>query len=217
VTNFASAVIDVPFRSSSSNDLREIFADPSRIPPLGTKVEVIVTVPPGAEKCPDARRMLEIDRFGTTRIDGRELYGEKLQDWATKYIDRHERGQVVIRAAARAMVHDVETARMDLRIGGVRDFVVQRLTAEGQILPRTAGQAKRVLKEWEHKFANAHELIREPGQQAQRVLDQVALEVRSLEARQNMLKEYAAHLRQSLKGYKASTQPAGKRASSVEE
>jgi len=209
VTNFASAVIDVPFRSSNVDAMRDLFANPAAIPPVGTKVEVILTALPGAEKALDARKMLEIDRFGQMRIDGKELHGEKLQEWAAKYIERHERGQVVLRAAARALMHDVETARTDLRLGGVREFHVQRVPARGEVLPRTPQQAQRALTQWRHKFAHAEEYIHEPGRQARRLLDQIELELRRRQAQTNMLKEYAAHLRQELGRYKVSTQPAG--------
>jgi hypothetical protein len=116
---------------------------------------------------------------------------------------------VVIRAAARALVHDVETARTDLRLGGVRDFHVQRVPARGDILPRTPQHARRALEQWRHKFAHAEEYIHEPGGQARRLLDQIDLELRRRQAQTNMLKEYAAHLRQELERYKVSTQPAG--------
>ena len=214
VTNFASAVIDVPFRSSNANEQRELFANTRVIPPVGTKVEMIITALPGGEKAPDARATLEVDRFGRTRVDGREFHGEKLQEWASKFIERHERGQVVIRAAARALVHDVETARMDLRLGGVRELLVQRLAANVRILPRTADQAKRGLKQWADKFAHAEDLIHDPGEQAQQTLDQIELYLQQQQARRNMLKEYAEHLRQAMRRYKVSTQPAGKPAGS---
>jgi len=208
VTNFASAVIDVPFRSSNANDLRELFANTGAIPPLGTKVRVILTALPGAEKAPHARALLDIDRFGRTRIDNKTLTGEQLQKWAEKYIQRHEKGMVVIRAAGKALVHDVANARLNLRLGGVREFDVQRVPPRTEVLPRTVEQAKRSLEEWDEKFANARELIREPGQQAQRVLDQIELHLRATDARREMLKEYAAHLRKALSRYQASTQPA---------
>jgi len=208
VTNFASAVIDVPFRSSNANEQREYYANTDAIPPTGTKVEVIIAPLAGAEKALDARRMVEIDRFGTVRIDGQAMSPDELQAWATKYIERHERGMVVIRAAGGALVRDVADTRLNLRLGGVREFNVQRITPEGELLPRTAEQAKRALKQWDDKFANAHELIHEPGGQARRLLDRIDLRLREMDARKALLDEYAAHLRRSLRRYKASTQPA---------
>jgi len=211
VTNFASAVIDVPFKSSNANDSREFFAKTGAIPPKGTKVRVVITALPGSEKAPDARVLLEVDRFGRMRVDGKTMTGEKLQEWAAKFIQRHERGMVVIRAAGKALVHDVAEARLNLRLGGVREFDVQRVPPGTEVLPRTAEEAKQTLKKWDEKFANAHEFIQDPGQQAQRVLDQMALHFREMEARKRLLEEYAAHLRKSLARYKATTQPAGTR------
>jgi len=209
VTNFASAVIDVPFESSNANEQREYFANAKAIPPVGTKVEVIVTVPPGGERAPDARQLVEIDGTGTVRIEGRARTAEQLQEWATKYIDRHERGMVVIRAAGRALVHDVAAARLNLRLGGVREFEVQRIPVDGELLPRTPTQAAQALKDWDDEFANAHELIHEPGGQAVRTLDRVQLRMQEMESRRKLLAEYAEKLRRSLERYKVSTQPAG--------
>ena len=209
VTNFASAVIDVPFRSSNANDLRELYANTGSIPPLGTKVTVTFTALPGAEKAAHARAMLEIDRFGQVRVGGKTLTGEQLQEWAEKYIQRHEKGMVVIRAAGKALVQDVADSKLNLRLGGVREFDVQRVPPATDVLPRTAGQAKRALEKWDDKFANAHELIRDPGEQARRALDQMELHLREMDARKEMLKEYAAHLRKALARYKATTQPTG--------
>ena len=209
VTNFASAVIDVPFRSSNANEQREYYAGTADIPPVGTKVEVIVTALPGAEKALDARKLVEIDRFGRVFADGEVMTPEKLQDWATKYIDRHERGMVVLRADGLALVADISAARLNLRLGGVREFDVQRVPPAGPVLPRTRDQFKWDLKEWDEKFANPREFIEEPGGQARRAVDLIRLRMAELEARKALLKEYADQLERSLHRYKASTQPAG--------
>ena len=210
LTNFASAVIDVPFRSSNVNEQREICANTKAIPPIATKVRVVLSVLPKAERAPHARALLEIDPFGRMQIDGRRITPEGLEKWAQRYIDRHEKGMVVIRAAGRALVQDVEAARLQLRLGGVREFAYQRIPPAGEILPRTAEAAKRALKEWDWKFANPHELIRDPAGEAQRVLDQVRLHLRMMQAREKLIKEYADHLRNATNRYKASTQPAGR-------
>ena len=55
LSNFASAVIDVPFQSSNANDAREFLAKTEAIPDAGTKVRVVLSALPGAEKAPDAR------------------------------------------------------------------------------------------------------------------------------------------------------------------
>jgi hypothetical protein len=208
LTNFASAVVDVPFQSSNVDELRDILANTAAIPPLRTKVRVIVTALPGGERAPHARALLEIDPLGRMRIDGERITPDKLETWAAKFLDRHERGMVVIRAAGRALVHDVEHARQQLRLGGIRQFAFQRVPPPIDLLPRTAEQAKRDLARWNHDFANAHELIRDPAQQARRTLEYAHLTLRRMAARQALLKEYAAHLEAATKRYQASTQPA---------
>jgi hypothetical protein len=209
VTNFASAVIDVPFRSSNSNDLRELYANTEAIPPLGTKVEVTIGAMPNAEKAPDARALLEIDKLGRMRVEDQPVTPEGLQDWAGKYIAQHERGMVVARVAGEALVNDVEVARLNLRMGGVREFQVQRLPLEGEPLPRTPEEARASLATWAQKFANYKDLIEDPGEQAVRACDQVELTLKNMEAAKVWLKDYATQLRQAAGKYKASTQPAG--------
>jgi hypothetical protein len=208
VTNFASAVIDVPFRSSNSNEMRELYANTEAIPPLGTKVEVTIAAMPSAEKAPDARAMLEIDKLGRMRVDDQPVTPEGLQDWAGKYIAQHERGMVVARVAGEALVNDVEVARLNLRLGGVREFQVQRIPLEGEPLPRTPEEARAALAKWAEKFANYKDLIDDPGEQALRTCDQVDLWLKNVEATKVMLKDYATQLRQAAVKYKASTQPA---------
>ncbi len=209
VSNFASAVVDVPFRSSNVDRLREVFAKGDAIPAEGTKVEVVFAALPGGPTAAHARALLEIDAKGRMRIDGKGVDLPGLEAWGMKYLARHERGQVVIRAAGRALVHDVEAAHTSLRIAGVRDFVYQRLTALGEVLPRTPEQARGALAEWEDRFAHAEELIHDPAERARRTLDQIDMELKALEARKALLAEYAAHLKAAEAKYRASTQPAG--------
>jgi len=215
LTNFASAVIDVPFKSSHANDLREFFADPAAIPPVGTKVRLVLTPVPDAEKARHARALLEIDRFGRMRIDNRPVTMEAVEAWATRFINRHEEGMVVIRSAGRSLIHDAAAAKLQLRLGGVREFDYQWLTPAGEILPRTPEAAKEAMKTWKHKFANPHDYIREPGGQARRELDRIALRLRELEARRKLIEQYAAELRKALEEYKPTTQPADNPAGAV--
>jgi len=216
LTNFASAVIDVPFRSSSVNDLRGIYADTNEIPPAGTSVEVVITPVDGAENAPDARETLEIDRFGHTLIDGQALTEEQLEKWASKYITAHDRGMVVIRADGMARVWDVAATRSILRLGGVREFDVQRVRPPWGILPRAADQARHALAQWKDKFANYRDLLEDPGRKAERTLAQIEAKLRKLEAHRELLKDYSARRKKSLTLYKATTQPASSAGGSAE-
>jgi len=209
LTNFASAVIDVPFRSSSVNDERGFVAKTDAIPPTGTKVEVVLTPVSGAEKALDARETLEIDRFGRKQIDGQALTEDQLEKWAESYITAHDRGMVVIRADGLARVWDVATAQSILRLGGVREFDVQRVPPPNDLLPRSPDQARAAIAQWKDKFINYRDLLEDPGLGAERTLAQVDAELREIEAQKELLKDYAAQLKRALGIYKAATQPAG--------
>jgi len=209
VANFASAVIDVPFESSDKNAILTFSAKAGAVPPRGTKVEVVLHPLDGAEKSPYARALLEIDRFGRLRIDNQPIEPADLIAWAQKFIGKHARGQVILRADARALVFDVAQAESELRLGGVRDFDLQRLEPVGQVLPRTPRQATACLDDWARRFANPKDYLHEPGAQSEDVLRQIEFQIRELDARKSLWEEYAQHLQAQLKAYRATTQPAG--------
>jgi biopolymer transport protein ExbD len=209
ITNFASAVIDVPFRSSSVNDERGFSAKTDAIPPTGTKVEVVLTPVAGAEKAPDARQTVEIDRFGQRQVDGQALTEDQLEKWAGNYVTAHERGMVVIRADGMARVWDVAATQSVLRLGGVREFDIQRVPPPHDLLPRSTGQARAAIAQWKDKFINYRELLEDPGLGAERTLAQIDAELRQIEAQKELMKDYAAQLKRALATYKAATQPAG--------
>ena len=216
LTNFPSAVIDVPFRSSSVNDQRGIYANTKEIPPLGTKVEVVITPAAGAENAPDARETVKIDRFGHRLVNGQVLTEDQLEQWASKYITAHDRGMVVIRADGVARVWDIASTQSTLRLGGVREFDVQRVRPPWDILPRAADQAKHAMAQWKDKFVNYRDLLEDPGREAVRTLAQIEAELRELEAHKELLKDYATRLKASLATYKATTQPASSTGGSAE-
>ena len=114
-----------------------------------------------------------------------------------------------IRAAGKAIVHDVEQVRMELRLGGAWETEIIRLPAEDAVLPRTPDQLQRQLKWWDNQFANAQDLIRDPAEDAQAVLQQIQRDLQVLQATQGLWEQYAKNLRQKMETYKASTQPAG--------
>jgi len=212
VANFASAVIDVPFASSSSNKLLEFTANTPQVPPLETQVKVIFEPVDGARKADHARVLLQIDRLGQYRLDGGTIPLEGLREWAMAYIARHAEGMVVLRSSARALCWDVERARRELQLGGVTEFDEQRLPPAEDILPRTPAEARVALDEWSRKFAKPESFLVEPGEQAAATLRQIERELGRLEARKALWGEYATHLRQALGKYKAATQPSGAKA-----
>ena len=202
VANFASAVLDVPFESSDKNAQLDFEANARVVPPVKTPVEIILSPKAGAEKSPHARVLLEIDRFGRFRVAGRGILATDLEKWAQRYVTKHPRGQVHIRAAGRALVADVARARDELRVGGVDEIEVTRLVPEGAILPRTAAQADQELTWWAWKFQNAKDLIRDPGEQAEATLKQIAQDIQRLQATQTMWQSYASRLRKAMNEYK---------------
>jgi len=208
LTNFASAVLDVPFRSSSADAERTFYAKQDAVPPVGTKLRVVITPLPGAEKAPDARATVDIDRFGRRRVDGKVMTDDDLEKWAGDYITAHERGMVVIRAAGLAYTWDVASTQSILRLGGVREFDVQRVRPSRPPLPRAADQAAVELSLWKQKFLDYRDLLEDPGLGAKRTLDDIDAELRELEARREMLKDYSTKLKAAMKRYQASTQPA---------
>lgn len=208
VSNFEASVIDVPFESSNQNTMLNFTAATDVIPPVGTKVQVIITPMPGAEKADHARAMLEIDRFGRLQLDGRPITHDDLMNWARGYIARHAKAQVFIRAEARSLAWDIARARQALELGGLKDIDQQVLPPMGEVLPRTPRQAKRSLKWWAGQFAKAERLIVDPVRDARATLRRIDDQSRRLDALKAMWSEYAAALGQMLSEYDASTRPA---------
>jgi len=209
VSNFASAVIDVPFESSSQDEFWSFEADPKAVPPPETVVQVVLEPLPGAAKAAHARATLDIDALGRFYIEGRPITAGELAPWAENFIKDHSKGQVVIRSDSRATVWDIEKARGELRLGGVRIFDEERLQGEMEILPRTQQEASESLKTWADRFAHALDLIRDPAVEAQMVIDRVGVETEQVGERLKLWQRYSADLSKLLNGYKATTQPAG--------
>lgn len=211
VANFGSSVLDVPFESSTSDEILEFQANPEAVPPVGTRVRIIFSPLPGAERADHARALMDIDRFGKLRVDGAPIAFERLRDWAGEYLSRHSKGAVVLRPSARALVWDVERVGRELRVGGVMEFDEQRFGPSAPILPRTPAQLTASLRIWAKKFANPREYIVDPGEDAEALLRDIDRRVRELDALKQLWGEYAAHLRKALKQYGPTTKPSGSR------
>ena len=210
LSNFESAVIDVPFESSKDNTALEFAANTDAIPAVGTPVELVITPLPGAEKSPYAQAMLEIDALGRMALTGRAATADEVTAWAGKYISQHARGLVLIRADARALVDDVQKAISALRLGGVRSLDVERLRPQSPILPRSTDEAKQEMKTWEEKLKSPAEYIVDPRDEAKATLRQIESELRDLQARKDVLSDYAKALQTCLEHSTASGKPAGR-------
>lgn len=212
LSNFPSAVIDVPFESTADNAALEFTGNAKAIPPKGTPVEVVITVAKGAETAPAARIFLQIDRLGRFWIEEKQYPLDELCKWAAGYIAKHAEGQVVVRAHPGARVQDLEQAKDQLRMGGVEDIDEQRLVPSGDLLPQTGKQAAWAMTKWRRRFANAERMLTDPIEDAEAHLKQIQQEIDELDRRKALLGEYRMHLSESLTRHKAATQPpAGKR------
>jgi biopolymer transport protein ExbD len=194
VSNFASATIDVPFESSADDALRDFVVATEKVPPQHTYVDVIIEPLPGAEKCPDARVVLEVDRLGQVLLDGKVVAMNELPQWAAKYLQDHQRGQVVLRIDPLARVGDVELAKAYLRSGGVREVVEQPLGASFYWLPRSASMARLRMIEWRDRFARPQEYIDAPDEKAANTLEVIRAQMAAMEAEKALLQEYAQQL-----------------------
>ena len=212
VSNFPSSVIDVPFESSNKNALRDIAVNRKAIPPIGTDVQVVITVDPKKAVSPHARVLLTIDAMGRLHVDGRPIAIEKLSQWAGKYIDAHAKGMVTIRAAARTRVYDVAKVLSELRLGGVYDTEIQRLGPVEPWLPRTRAQREAMLADFKARFARPQDYLQDPAEQAKETLQAVRNRIAELKAIEHLLDEYADDLGQGLKDYEAKRKQADKTA-----
>lgn len=210
LSNFASAVIDVPFKSTSVNDFLEFITNAEAIPPKGTRVEVVLTPLPGAAGAEHARALLEIDRFGQLKMEGKPLLFDKLTEWGEAYVKRQRKGRVVIRSAPRAISADVERVRTELRFGGIEDIRKHRLVPAGAMLPRTPAQAGRALTQYRKLFADFEWAIPDPVEAAEGQLKEIEWELRELKRLESLWKEYRAHLKGQLDKHRASTRPTTK-------
>jgi len=208
VSNFPSAVIDVPFPSSNKNAELVYAANTEAIPPVGTKVQVVITPVAEADKAEHARATLFIDRNGSLMADEQPIALADVTDWAEQFMERHAKGRVVIRATARALQEHVQQAHVELRIGGVWDIVETRAALPGRLLPRTAEQAKAQLKQLRDELANANQLLADPRHEARLLLKEIEQETKELERLKELWADYAAGIREALGEEDAAPRPA---------
>jgi hypothetical protein len=197
LVNFRSAILDVPFLSTDSNASLYFQTRPERIPPEGTDVTVTIEPVRNAAKTKFARRLLFVDRFGRYRGEGSSelLSAKELTAWGREFVRKHERGEVILRGAGKAYVHDLLVAREELWIGGVREIDVQYDAARWPLLPRTPAQMQAALKDWETKFAEPEEQIDPPLETVVPTLQQIDQKLHEMKVTRKMLEEYREKLR----------------------
>ena len=194
VSNFASAVIDVPFESTADDQTLLFAAATAAIPPVGTMVEVIIMPVEGAENAEHARAMVTIDRWGRPAVEGRVVSLEQLARWAEQFVDRHARSQVIIRADGRTIGYHIGQVRDVLHIAGVWDVQETRIRLMERLLPRTAGQTAAQLAQLKEVLAEGPSILGDPRDEALAVLAQIERERQELRRLETLWQEYAMHV-----------------------
>jgi biopolymer transport protein ExbD len=214
LVNFASSVLDVPFKSSDKNALLDFVANTAAIPPLKTPVEVVISVVKGAETAPAARVSLSIDNLGRIEWEGQPISPGKIPEAARKFLSQHAQGVADVKIDARAMVWDREHVKALLEEAGVAE-VNFRMTGLNQVvLPRTAPEASAALAGWKDRFAHARDYIIDPAEDAALSIQAVQARTRELSQLAQIWADYAAQLKELIRTYgsrdAATSQPAGR-------
>jgi hypothetical protein len=205
IANNASSVIDVPFVSDRPLEGR-LFTRNQAVPKVGTPVELVITPLPGAQNAMFARVTMDVDRLGQFWIEGKKVAQKDISPWATQYIQKHEKGQVIIRAAGEALVDDISRAREELWLGNVRDIEEEKLPAARTVLPRTPGQVDMALEEWAKRFASPKDYMDEPGELASKEMENVQEQSKESTAQRELWSSYTKRLGEALQQYTATTQ-----------
>jgi hypothetical protein len=207
VANLPSAVIDVPFASEQAIEARTFDVDPDALPPDDTKVTVRITPVKDAANAPHARALLEINRFGQMRIDGKPIQLHELTDWALAFSKLHKHAQVVIRSSALAISAYGPLARVELRLGGVYEFEEETAPLFTPLLPRTAEQMQRSLTEWQTRFDHPYDQIRDPGEEVEDTLTEIRRQREEWRKLDALLAEYEQQLLAKQAAYRKQNPP----------
>lgn len=211
VANLPSAVIDVPFRSAQAIEQRAFVVDTDKVPPKGTVVTVSIQPEKDAEKAPDARALLEIDRFGTMTIDGAPIdrFDDHLRKWAEEFTKKHSAAEVVIRLEALAPAYLASMAQVELKLGGVYEFEHRTAPLYTPPMPMNPTSMAYMLKEWQGRFADPKNQIRDPGDEAEATLRIIETRKAELDRQKELLERYEKVLRQQAEAYRRANPPSG--------
>lgn len=198
VANLPSAVIDVPMASAQPIEQRLFVPDKKVIPPAETAVTVVITPKKDAEQAPHARAFLDIDRFGQMRIDGEPIRMVNLAQWASRFSRKHSQALVVIRSDGRALCGYAPMARMELKIGGIYEFEQRTMGLRSPLLPRTVEQMSTALAGWKERFAEPHEQVLPPAEEAQATLEHIRREREELKRLDALWLRYEDAVREQL-------------------
>ncbi len=202
--NMSSAVIDVPFESTTALDDREFLAKTQAMPTAGTAVEVIIEPLPGAENSPHARAWIEIDHVGQVRVKGQPVNADALTQWADRFTSKHSLAQIIVRANSHALVADLRGVRDALQLAGVIDVQEIYLPPEAPILPRSPHQVDQAILWWADQFQRRSELLFDPSIKASETVRQIQAVKQADAKRKQLLADYADQLKALLNQHKPS-------------
>lgn len=198
VTNFASSVIDVPFRSTSEDALREFAVNTAVVPPKGTPVKLIIKVAEGAETAPAARMAFDIDAFGRIKLDGSPVVPEDVSRSVRQFLSRHADASADVRTDPLALVFDRERLREILEQAGLTRITFTARDLRGEILPRTPEQADRAIAWWKEHLSQADDLLIDPAEDAAATLQHIKRRIKEVEALSELWADYAAGLKKAM-------------------
>jgi truncated hemoglobin YjbI len=202
VSNFASSVLDVPFESTDKDALLQFAVNKNKVPPKLTPVQVVLTMVQGAQSAPVARLNLAIDQFGRMELEGQPVWPEDLSGLVKKFLARHAQGTADVRVDLRALEYDRQRLSALLQEAGMTDITFRPRQLPVIILPRSPAEAARALEQWKEQFANARDMIGDPGLDAQAVLETIQQTARQAQEQAKMLEEYRGKLSRMLEEYK---------------
>ena len=203
VTNFASAVIDVPFKSTSADALREFGVNTAAVPPKGASVKLIIQAARGAETAPAARMTFDIDAVGRIKLDGEVVAPENVSGAVRKFLSRHADASAAVRIDPRALVFDRERLREILKQAGLARVTFTTREPRAEILPRTPAQVDRAVAWWKKQFAQAEDLIVDPAEDAAATLKHITRRIKQAEAISELWADYAAGLKAAMDRHNA--------------
>ncbi len=202
VTNFASSVIDVPFKSTSEDALREFAVNTAVVPPKGTPVKLIIKVAEGAETAPAARMAFDVDAFGRIKLDGSPVVPEDVSRSVRQFLSRHADASADVRIDSRALVFDRERLREILEQAGLTRIIFTTRDLRAEILPRTPEQADRAIAWWKEQFSQADDLVVDPAEDAAATLQHIKRRIKKVEALSELWADYSAQLQSALKEHR---------------
>jgi len=203
VANFASTVIDVPFRSTDKNALLEFAVNSDAVPAVGTPVEVIIKPVKGAEKAPVARITFSIDALGRIEMDGKRIAPEKIVPAVKEFLSRHAQACATVQIDPRAWVFDMQRLKRCLEQAGLHDITIRTTSLPAQVLPRTSREVDKTISWWNDQFSRAEELLVDPAEDAIATLKYIEKRRKDIEALSELWADYATRLRSALEKYRS--------------